>query len=1241
MSKKKLGSEKLKKIKISACMIVKNEEAVISRCINSYKAVVDEIIVVDTGSVDKTREIAMGLNAKVYDFKWDDDFAAAKNFALDKATGDWVIFLDADEYFSDDLAKNIPNLIQKYGKENRKIILAKMLNIDEDDGEILCDFLQARIFKNEIGIRYVGRIHESLKSTREKIEAVLVEEKELKIIHTGYSKRITKEKAERNLNLLLKELEQGNTDPRLYSYIATSYSTLNQPKKAIEYSKKYLSSGAKMDGMDSKLYYLLIADMMAVDSDFDEVYGVIKEALEKFRDNPMPYAYLGQLYYAQKEYQNAIEAFEKAIDLQKKYRGFEMNFMVGKESHIYHILGSLYEIKGDVEKASKMYTLSLKENSKGEAALLAFLRLNRNATLNDLEAILFSLYDFNVEESVLFLNDIALKIKHKTVLKYCVDIMKEKFNHEDYSKVFLNVIDKEYLIAFKHFLEAYNLTNEEYYLYYAVIISQLSKMPAMLELIYEHTDGFLRKYIDYLTKRKEIISFDKNDLSGYQLYLNEMILITEDEELMRSVLNLSKYFDEDDELIKKLITDLLMKEKKYSLIITFLDNLDKSKNDYFELGKAYWYLKEYGLSVVNFDKALELGYKEKDLAEYLKWINEYEIDKKTVTEFENIEEIFLKTEEMNEYNILYEDELKSKISEEKITIDSVALYQAGEYKKAIDILQDGLKLYGNSYDILFNLGIINETLNNQNEAINYYRQARNTLNISEDYDKYIDVVERIKMMSVIEKTNENEFHKIESAHIKQPKAVDNIKVNRINFYNSLNTKVVFTATIVVWAYNRLEKTKNCVESILKWTNNVDYELILIDHGSTDGTLEYFENVEYNYKTVVKINQNVRGFGGRLIDSIIENRESKYLVIVPNDVYVTPNWLTNLLRCMESDPKIAWVMPASTNVSNLQEVNVKIDSLKDLYSFARNYNQSDPSKWEDRMRLVNVLTIYKRETFDMVGHVDAGFFHDFGEDDYSMRLRRNGYRLVFCGDTVVHHDHNFREMEDKNQEEYAKSLELGRQNFREKYYGIDAWDDILNFEEQMIAQLLENANIKNEIKVLGVDVRCGTPLLQIQNAFRKLGINHIDKSAYTTSAKYFQDLQTICDKNQVICDRIEYLNSHLKEHYDYVILGESVTHYEHYMEVISNIILTLNIGGRMIFKISNFVNDKNENNKILEEILEQSYNQKYKIVSNSRIVFDISNKDEQKIKQKLKDSNLNIEEEYLNTITREYLICIER
>ena len=86
-------------VTISLCMIIKNEEAVLERCLESIQDVVDEIVIVDTGSTDKTKEIAARYTDRIYDFPWCDDFSAARNFAFSKGMGEYLLWMDADDVF--------------------------------------------------------------------------------------------------------------------------------------------------------------------------------------------------------------------------------------------------------------------------------------------------------------------------------------------------------------------------------------------------------------------------------------------------------------------------------------------------------------------------------------------------------------------------------------------------------------------------------------------------------------------------------------------------------------------------------------------------------------------------------------------------------------------------------------------------------------------------------------------------------------------------------------------------------------------------------------------------------------------------------------------------------------------------------------------------------------------------------------------------------------------------------------
>lgn len=144
---------------ISLCMIVRNEEKVLGRCLECGKVFADEIIVVDTGSQDRTREIAEEYGAKVYGFSWQDDFAAARNAAFDKASMDYCMWLDADDVVTEENQKRLVELKETLDK-NTDMVMMRYVTAEDEDGNPLFSYYRERLVKNGKGFRWEGRVHE-------------------------------------------------------------------------------------------------------------------------------------------------------------------------------------------------------------------------------------------------------------------------------------------------------------------------------------------------------------------------------------------------------------------------------------------------------------------------------------------------------------------------------------------------------------------------------------------------------------------------------------------------------------------------------------------------------------------------------------------------------------------------------------------------------------------------------------------------------------------------------------------------------------------------------------------------------------------------------------------------------------------------------------------------------------------------------------------------------------------------
>ena len=149
-------------VKISLCMIVKNEEDVIARCLDSVSRCVDEIIIADTGSSDRTKEICRDFTDKVFDFEWTDDFAAARNFSFSKATGDYLMWLDADDVVSSENIGLLKELKKTLAQKNPDVVMCRYVTSFDENGTPLFSFFRERLLKRTANFKWEGFIHECI-----------------------------------------------------------------------------------------------------------------------------------------------------------------------------------------------------------------------------------------------------------------------------------------------------------------------------------------------------------------------------------------------------------------------------------------------------------------------------------------------------------------------------------------------------------------------------------------------------------------------------------------------------------------------------------------------------------------------------------------------------------------------------------------------------------------------------------------------------------------------------------------------------------------------------------------------------------------------------------------------------------------------------------------------------------------------------------------------------------------------
>ena len=373
-------------VKISACVIVKNEESNLPRWLTCARALADEMVVVDTGSTDRTAELAREAGASVYSFAWRNDFSAAKNSALQKAKGSWIVFLDADEYFSEEDIPKVRAYIQKFDKE-RKIagFFCPLVNIDVDrDGALSNGGFQLRVFRRHPDLRYHGHVHEMLQARGSGWR--MVEVRDVRVWHTGYSSGLLRAKAERNLSLLLSERERRGESPSDAFYLADCCFGLERYEEAEEWARKAIASGFTLGGREKSPYNVLLNSMLALRRPFVEVREAARDALKKFPGTADYKAIEGVSAWQAEKYTEAETALHEALTMTEPGAGHIRAIILGHLADISHRRGQDAQALDDATEA-------LKEERFYEPALSLLGEILRALPAADAIQFLNTIYD--------------------------------------------------------------------------------------------------------------------------------------------------------------------------------------------------------------------------------------------------------------------------------------------------------------------------------------------------------------------------------------------------------------------------------------------------------------------------------------------------------------------------------------------------------------------------------------------------------------------------------------------------------------------------------------------------------------------------------------------------------------------------------------------------------------------------------------------------------------------------------
>ncbi|WP_312198940.1 bifunctional glycosyltransferase family 2 protein/class I SAM-dependent methyltransferase [Anaerospora hongkongensis] len=359
-------------------------------------------------------------------------------------------------------------------------------------------------------------------------------------------------------------------------------------------------------------------------------------------------------------------------------------------------------------------------------------------------------------------------------------------------------------------------------------------------------------------------------------------------------------------------------------------------------------------------------------------------------------------------------------------------------------------------------------------------------------------------------------------------------------------------SIIILTFNQLHYTKACIESIRRYTDKHEYELIVVDNQSTDGTVDWLRK-QKDIKVIC--NEENVGFP-KGCNQGIQIATGDNILLLNNDVIVTVKWLDNLVRCLYSAVDIGAVGPITNSASYYQAINVHYKSEQEMQLFARTVNRSNPNLWEERLKLVGFCMMIKRTVLDQVGLLDEAFSPgNFEDDDLSYRIRLAGFRLLLCRDTFIHHygSVSFKQ----NNEKFVNLLKENRKKFEKKWGYDPVYSTLIRTEVASLISHPENS----KLNILEVGCACGGTLLYIKNKYANSSLYgiEINRNAAKSTALFAQ----VSDQD---IEKLALSFQHC--FFDYILLPDVLEHLQDPWKVLEMLKKYLKPNGKLLISLPN-------------------------------------------------------------------------
>lgn len=716
-------------VKISACTIAKNEEKTIAKSIKSYKEYVDEIIIVDTGSVDNTVQVAGDLGAKVLHYEWNNDFASAKNAAIGAASGDWIVFLDSDEYFVENTCKNLRYVIEQAELQGKNAIGCRMNNIDIDTGELIAESFSIRVFKK--GTRYRYPIHEEIYNPNG-INVLTVDKTVFYLGHTGYSSKIAEKKCKRNLKMMFNELEKTSDKDRkiiYYSYISDAYFGSKDYDNAIEYAKMYIDKARENNlrilGCEVRPYLNIIQGLEKKNADSSEIEPYINSFEQAFPDCPDAVYYSAFALLNRHLYKQALQKFKKALKISENYSGIYDNSITKGKALVLNNFGVCEESMLNIQSAMEWYFKAASEPTLYEKPLFNLFRLIKNMPESDVNNFTESLYlGAGEKKHIAVMSALMGNYMSEQLLKCYADYRSKKGESTIYSDVtaFIMAGKGDYLRAANLFLLNYKANKNRSTAMRALLCAALSNDSKYIEdaLIIASPE---QAYALGLSPKTELSDKDIYSIAGVLMECERLGKANYAAERIDSLANdfsglqmfkLSKYL-----------------ESNYALksALAAAQHSDINKESVFAQGRLLYKLRRFNEASDLLHLAKHMKCEDEALEEILKETKRLREQSSKMSD-EECRNLKLRIEaEMNngDFELAASDILKYKQTaepdEEILAAEATLLFYCGSYKKAAIAVEAGLLKNKNNFDLLYNAGCIYEKLEDLSRARNMFELA--------------------------------------------------------------------------------------------------------------------------------------------------------------------------------------------------------------------------------------------------------------------------------------------------------------------------------------------------------------------------------------------------------------------------------------------------------------------------------------------------------------------------------------